>query len=132
MRDSGILHQLLGIESEKALLSHPKLGASWEGFVIEQVLAGEPHDGAWFWGTHQGAETDILLRRGDRLFGVEAKRADAPRLTPSIRIAIEDLGLDRVAIVYPGVKRFALNERVEAVPIGALAKPASLFGKARR
>jgi hypothetical protein len=132
VRDSGILHHLLGIESVKALLSHPKLGASWEGFVIEQVLAGEPHDGAWFWGTHQGAQIDLLLRRGDRLVGVKCKRADAPRLTPSIRIAIEDLGLDRVAIVYPGVKRFALNECVEAVPVRTLAKPGSLFGAARR
>jgi predicted AAA+ superfamily ATPase len=70
VRDSGLLHQLLGLETEKAVLSHPKLGASWEGFVVEQVLAIEPHDEAWFWATHQGAEVDLLLRRGDRWFGV--------------------------------------------------------------
>ena len=98
VRDSGLLHQLLGLETEKALLSHPKIGASWEGFVIEQVLAIEPHDEAFFWATHQGAEIDLILRRGDRLFGVECKRADAPRLTPSIRIALDDLGLERVAV----------------------------------
>ncbi|MFH1570090.1 MAG: ATP-binding protein, partial [Gemmatimonadota bacterium] len=67
VRDSGILHALLGIGTEKELLSHPKLGASWEGFVVEQVLAGEPHDEAYFWATHQGAEIDLVLRRGDRL-----------------------------------------------------------------
>jgi predicted AAA+ superfamily ATPase len=123
-----LLHQLLGLDSEKALLSHPKLGASWEGFVIEQVLAVEGHDEAWFWATHQGAEIDLLLRRGDRLLGVEVKRADAPRLTPSTRIAIDDLGLERVAVVYPGAKRYPLSDSVEAVPVSALATPGSLFG----
>jgi predicted AAA+ superfamily ATPase len=129
VRDSGLLHQLLGLDSEKALLSHPKLGASWEGFVIEQVLASEPHDEAWFWATHQGAEIDLLLRRGDQLLGVECKRADAPKLTPSVRIALEDLGLERVAVVYPGAKRYALGERVEAVPLTTLAEPGGLFGE---
>jgi len=127
VRDSGLFHQLLGLENEKALLSHPKLGASWEGFVIEQVLASEPHDEAWFWATHQGAEIDLLLRRGGRLLGVECKRADAPKLTPSIRIALEDLGLERVAVVYPGTKRYAVNERVEVVPLATLAEPGQLF-----
>lgn len=127
VRDSGLLHQLLGLGTEKELLSHPKLGASWEGLVIEQMLAGEPHDDAWFWATHQGAEIDLLLRRGNRLLGVECKRADAPRLTPSIRIALDDLGLERVAIVYPGTQRFAVADRVEAVPVETLAEPGRLF-----
>jgi hypothetical protein len=130
VRDSGILHYLLGLATEKALLGHPKLGASWEGFVIEQVLAVEQHDEAWFWATHQGAEIDLILRCGDRLLGVECKRADAPRLAPSIRTAIDDLGLERVAIVYPGSKRYALAKRVEAVPFEALVRRGSLFGKA--
>jgi predicted AAA+ superfamily ATPase len=129
VRDSGLLHQLLGLGTEKALLSHPKLGASWEGFVIEQVLAAEPHDEAWFWATHQGAEIDLILRRGDRLLGVECKRADAPRLTPSIRSALDELKLERVAIVYPGARRFAVADRVEAVPLVTLAKPGKVFGK---
>lgn len=129
VRDSGLLHQLLGLETEKALLSHPKVGASWEGFAIEQVLAVEPHDGAWFWATHQGAEIDLILRRGDRLLGVELKRADAPRLTPSIRIAMEDLGLERVAVVYPGAQRFALSDRVEAIPLETLDEPGRLFSE---
>lgn len=129
VRDSGLLHQLLGLGTEKELLSHPKLGASWEGFAIEQILAGEPHDEAWFWATHQGAEIDLLLRRGDRLLGVECKRADAPRLTPSIRIALSDLGLERVAVIYPGARRFALADRVEAVPIETLVDSGKLFAE---
>jgi hypothetical protein len=128
VRDSGLLHQLLGLETEKALLSHPKLGASWEGFVIEQILAAEPFDEAWFWATHQGAEIDLLLRRGERLLGVECKRADAPKITPSIRIALDDLGLERVAVVYPGSRRYPLGESVEAVPLTALAMRGALFG----
>lgn len=127
VRDSGLLHQLLGVGTEKELLSHPKVGASWEGFAIEQVLAAEPHDEAWHWATHQGAEIDLLLRRGDRLLGVECKRADVPRVTPSIRIALEDLGLERVAVLYPGARRFPLADRVEAVPLATLAQPGSLF-----
>jgi uncharacterized protein len=128
VRDSGLLHQLFGLANEKAILSHPKAGASWEGFAIEQILAKEAHDDAWFWATHQGAEIDLLIRRGDRLFGVECKRGDVPRLTPSIRSALEDLGLERVAIVYPGTQRFELADRVEAVPLAVLAGPGKLFG----
>jgi len=129
VRDSGLLHQLLGLDTTNALHNHPKLGASWEGFVIEQILAGEPHDDAYFWATHQGAEIDLILRRGDRLFGVECKRVDAPRKTPSIRIAMEDLGLQRVAVVYPGDKRYPIAERVEAVPLDTLVATGMLFAR---
>lgn len=132
VRDSGLLHQLFGLESEKSLLTHPKVGASWEGFVVEQVLATEPHDEAFFWATHQGAEIDLVLRRGDRLFGVECKRADAPRVSPSMRIALEGLGLEQIAVIYPGAKRVALAERIEAVPLETLARPGLLFGNGRR
>lgn len=127
VRDSGLLHQLLGIDTLKDLLTHLKVGSSWEGFVIEQILMSEPHDEAWFWATHQGAEIDLVLRRGGELFGIEIKRADAPRLTPSIRIALDDLGLKRVMIIYPGVKKYPLAERVEAIPFQSLADKASLL-----
>lgn len=127
VRDTGLLHQLFGLGTEKAILSHPKVGASWEGFVIEQVLAGEAHDEAYFWATHQGAEIDLILRRGDRMLGVECKRADAPRMTPSIRTALGDLGLERVAVIYPGARRFPMADQVEAVPLEALAEPGRLF-----
>ena len=127
VRDSGLLHQLLGIDGERALLSHPKVGASWEGFVIEQALATQTHDEAFFWATHQGAEIDLILRRGDRLFGIECKRADAPRLTTSLRTATADLGLERIAVLYPGQRRYALSDSVEAVPLAALADGKDLF-----
>lgn len=127
IRDAGLLHQLLGIDNAKALLDHPRVGASWEGFVIEQVLMAEPHDEAFFWATHQGAEIDLILRRGDRLLGVECKRSDAPRVTPSIRIALTDLGLDRVAVVHPGDRRYPLGEHVEAVPVSELVHRGRLF-----
>lgn len=132
MRDTGLLHELLGIEDHTALLHHPKLGASWEGFAVEQVLATEPHTEAAFWATHQGAAIDLLLRRKGKLFGVECKRVDAPRQTPSIRIALEDLQLERVAVVYPGTRRYALADRVEAVPLSALAEPGRLFDAGAR
>ncbi|MDQ3036785.1 MAG: ATP-binding protein [Myxococcota bacterium] len=131
VRDSGLLHQLLGIESAKGLANHPKVGASWEGFVIEQILMTEPHDEAYFWATHQGAEIDLILRRGDRLAGIECKRKDAPVLTRSMRIAREDLGLEQVAVIYPGAKRYPLGDGVEAVPFEALANGASLFSEER-
>jgi len=128
VRDSGLLHRLLGIDSAKTLMTHPKVGASWEGFVIEQVLAAEPHDESFFWGTHQGAEIDLVLSRGGRLLGVECKRADAPKMTKSIGVALADLRLDRIAVVYPGERRYSLDERVEAVPVGALVEARGLFG----
>ncbi len=127
VRDSGLLHQLLGIDSMKNLFSHPKVGASWEGFVIEQVLMMEPHDEVFFWATHQGAEIDLILSQGDALYGVECKRADTPRLTPSIRIALDDLKLKHVFIIYPGIQRFPLARQVEAVPLKSLAKGKSLL-----
>lgn len=130
VRDAGLLHSLLGIEAEKDLLEHPKVGASWEGFVIEQVLATERHSDATFWATHQGAEIDLMLQRGGVRLGVECKRTDAPRITPSIRIALEDLGLERVAIIYPGSKRYPLADNVEVVPLIHLAeRPGELFDR---
>jgi predicted AAA+ superfamily ATPase len=128
VRDTGLLHQLLGITTAAELYTHPKAGASWEGFAIEQVLARQPHDDAFFWATHQGAEMDLVLRRGERLLGVECKRVDAPRLTASIRIALEDLGLERVVVVYPGERRYPITDRVEALPLQELVEAPSLFG----
>lgn len=127
VRDSGLLHHLLGVGSLKSLVDHPKVGASWEGFVIEQILTAVDHDEAYFWGTHQGAEIDLVLTRGGELLGVECKRTDAPRMTPSIRVALEDLNLARVAVVYPGAKRYRLGDRVEAVPLRALCSGEQVF-----
>ena len=84
---------------------------------MEEVLAAVQPDEAYFWATHQGAEIDLVLRKDGRLLGVECKRTDAPRLTPSLRIALEDLQLERIAVVYPGSKRFSIASAVEAVPL---------------
>ncbi len=128
VRDSGLLHQLLGLRTSKELLNHPKVGLSWEGFVIEQVLMAVDHDDALFWATHQGAEIDLVLTRGSKLFGVECKRTDTPRVTRSMRTALEDLNLERVAVIYPGSRRFPLDDRVEAVPLDQLSSDTPLFG----
>lgn len=120
VRDPGLLHQLLGIRTEKELLSHPKVGSSWEGFVIEQVLAAMQPEEAFFWATHQGAEIDLLLRKDGQWLGVECKRTDAPRMTPSIRTALEELGLERIAVIYPGNKRYPITPKVEAVPLKSI------------
>ena len=92
-RDTGLLHQLLGIRSERDLLTHPKSGASWEGYIVEEVVKAVRPDQAFFWATHSGAELNLLLFKDGRRFGIECKRVDAPRLTPSMRIALEDLEL---------------------------------------
>ena len=109
------------------LLTHPKVGASWEGYVIEQVLSVEPNDGVFFWATHQGAEIDLVLQKCGKLFGVECKRADAPKLTPSIRIALENLELQKVAVLYPGTRRYSLSAQVDVVPLQTLAGDSSIF-----
>jgi len=121
VRDSGILHSLLGIRSEKELLGHPKCGASWEGYAIEEVLAAVQPEEAYFWATHQGAELDLLLLKNGKRLGVEIKRTDAPAVTPSMRIAIKDLRLERLVVLYPGAIRFPLADKVEAVPLRELA-----------
>jgi predicted AAA+ superfamily ATPase len=119
-RDSGLLHQLLGIGNEGELDRHPKCGASWEGYAVEEILKLVEPGQAHFWATHQGAELDLVMVHRGRLLGVECKRVDAPRMTPSLRIALQDLQLERIAVVYPGPHRYAMGERVEAVPLASL------------
>jgi predicted AAA+ superfamily ATPase len=115
-RDCGLLHQLLGIADRQALLSHPRCGASWEGFVLEHMLQRLQPDEAYFWATHTGAELDALLIKNGRRLGLEIKRADAPRLTPSMRHALDDLELDALWVIYPGRQRYRLHDRVEVLP----------------
>ena len=130
IRDSGLLHRLLGIQDLQSLTTHAGAGTSWEGFVIEQVLATQPHDEAWFWAVHQGAEIDLVLAHDGKLYGVEIKRTDAPRLTKSLRTAMADLELHRTAIIYPGRRRYALGSYLDVVPLAELAVQGALFGSA--
>lgn len=117
VRDAGLLHTLLGIHDLAALRGHPKLGASWEGFVLEEILGVAGERNAFFWATQSGAELDLLLLLGSRRIGVEVKFADAPRATKSMAIAAEDLGLEALYVVHPGDVRYRLNERTEALPL---------------
>lgn len=129
IRDSGLLHYLLGIRNEQELLLHPRSGASWEGFVIEETIKAILPEETYFWATHSGAELDLLLIKNGRRIGVECKRVDAPRLIPSMRIAMEDLELSRLLVIYPGLHPYSLDKNIQAVPLAALAKePSSLFG----
>jgi hypothetical protein len=120
LRDSGLLHALLGVANQLDLEHHPKVGASWEGYAVEEVLKALQPDEAYFWATYSGAELDLLLFQRGRRIGVECKRADAPALTPSMRIAVNDLKLDALLVVYPGDKRYSLAARVDAVPLAHL------------
>ena len=122
-RDTGLLHELLAIADPAALLRHPRGGASWEGFALDQVLRIARPDQAYFWATHAGAELDLLMFKDGQRVGVEFKRSDAPTLTPSMRIALADLELHRLYVVYPGGRRYQLAERVEVVPLAALLPP---------
>lgn len=117
VRDTGILHALLSLESGADVLGHHKAGASWEGFVIEQVLGLLRVRDAYFWGTHQGAELDLLVSIRGKRVGFEAKLADAPTMTKSMRIASEDLRLTHLFVVHPGSHSYTLGNRTEALSI---------------
>jgi hypothetical protein len=123
LRDSGLLHQLLGVRTSDELLRHPRLGASWEGYVLEQVLQQMQPDEAYFWGTHAGAELDVLMMMRGRRVGIEIKRADAPKLTPSMRIALDDLRLDELIVIYPGEREYSLADNVRVVPLTTYLHP---------
>ena len=119
-RDTGLLHAMLGVRQFAQLLAHPLSGASWEGFALEQVLRIAQPDQAYFWATHQGAELDLLMFKDQQRIGVEFKRSDAPSLTASMRMALNDLQLNKLYVVYPGHQRYALAPSVEVVPLKAL------------
>jgi hypothetical protein len=122
LADSGLLHALLEIETRSQLERHPKVGASWEGFLIEtviQLLRVQP-DRCYFWATHTGAELDLLVFSGRKRLGFEFKRTSTPKLTPSMRSALEDLRLTRLDLVHAGPESFPLAPRVRAVAAGRL------------
>lgn len=131
VRDSGLLHALLGVRSSRDLEMHAKVGASWEGYAVEEILKAVEPDEAYYWATHQGAELDLLLFKNGRRIGVECKRADAPTITKSMRVALDDLKLDELRIVYPGERRYALAGNVEVVPLARIAQGGSRKGSPR-
>jgi uncharacterized protein len=122
VRDTGLLHSLLGITNQRDLENHPKVGASWEGYAVEEVLKSFGPDEAYYWATYNGAELDLLLFKNGRRIGIECKRADAPALTPSMRTALADLKLDHLYVLYPGDKTYPLGKKVDVMPLAKFVK----------
>ena len=129
LRDSGILHALLQVASLHDLQGHPKIGASWEGFALEQLLTLLDTRDAYYWATHAGAELDLLVLRGGKRYGFEFKYADAPTPTRSMRVAIEDLRLDHLWVVHPGSKSWPVDEKITVRPLQGIDALVASLGR---
>ncbi len=123
LRDSGILHHLLGLGEMLELRTHPRYGASWEGFALEQCLIAHGEREAYFYGTQRGAELDLLLLRRGRRWGFEFKCTDAPKTTKSMHVALDDLKLEHLWVVYPGSLRYEMTEKITALPLREIGHP---------
>ncbi len=130
VRDTGLLHELLEIGSLHALGGHPKIGPSWEGFVIEQILTLLGERNAYFWATHSGAELDLLLIRGGKRWGVEVKYTDAPTMSRSMHVAMETLKLEHLWVVHAGASAYPVGERVQALPMSQVGELVRRVGHA--
>jgi predicted AAA+ superfamily ATPase len=122
LRDTGLLHSLLNISSMTELWGHPRLGASWEGFTIEQILSVLRTKEVYFWATKGGAELDLLFFSGGKRFGVECKFKEAPQVTKSMHSALADLSLDHLWVVYPGTLRYPAHEKITLLPLSEIAR----------
>ena len=122
IRDSGIFHSLLGVNSFEDLQFHPKLGPSWEGFALETIIreysAGQEE--SYFWSAYGRAELDLMILRGSKRIGLEIKHTDKPRITRSLRTAGAELKIDELFIVYPGKERFPLDKNIQAIGLSVL------------
>ncbi len=126
IRDSGIMHTLLQINTMADLQGHPKLGSSWEGFCLELVLGGVGTRDVYFWATHAGAELDLLATVAGKRYGFEFKYADAPGSSRSMHTAIKDLGLEHLWVVYPGRQEYDIDEKISAIPVDLIHRLAIL------
>lgn len=122
VKDSGLLHGLLNLRTLQDLEAHPKVGASWEGFAIDQIIRqlGAADEECYFWATHGGAELDLFVVRGRKRIGFEIKRTMAPNVTPSMRTAITDLGLAQLHVVHAGHDSFPLAKKIQAIAMERL------------
>lgn len=130
LTDSGVLHTLLGLESREDLLGHPKVGASWEGFAIGEVIAhldARPEE-CFFWKLHSGAELDLLIVRGNQRRGFELKLTSSPRVTPSMRSALEELSLEELVVIHAGAESYPLTPRIRAVALARLREDVPTLG----
>jgi hypothetical protein len=125
VRDSGVLHALLQLGTLAELQSHPKLGAAWEGFAVEQIVGWLDTRDAYYWATHGGAELDLLVRIAGKNYGFEFKYADAPGTSRSMHIALDDLALEHLWVVYPGRQEYALDSRISVLPVDSLPRLAA-------
>lgn len=122
LRDSGLLHNLLGLPDMHSLLGHPKVGASWEGYVLEQVQQIAHPGEVYFWATHGGAELDFFFMQGGRRYGIEVKYSEAPKITRSMRIAQENLGLEHLWVIYLGDHSYPVDENITVWPLNRLSE----------
>ena len=132
VRDTGLLHALLTLESADEVAGHPKVGASFEGFAVEQVAGAFEAAGAYFWATHGGAELDLLVMQGGRRYGFECKLSDAPGTTRSMRVALAVLELEHLWVVYPGHEAYPLDDRISVLPIAGVPALARSLGVGAR
>ena len=130
IKDSGLVHRLLGLRTRHELLGHPKAGASWEGFALESVIRrlGADSDECFFWGVHTGAELDLLISRGGRRWGFEMKLSDAPRVTRSMRSVLDVLGLERLDVIHAGSKTWPMGERIRALALRRVLRDLTPLG----
>ncbi len=119
-RDSGLLHSLLEITDKHNVLGHPKAGASWEGFVIEQVLRLVRPNQAYFWATHNGAEIDLLYTFEGKNYGIEVKLNEAPKITASMHTALSELDLKHLWVIYPGKEAYPTHEQISVLPVSQI------------
>ena len=128
VRDTGLLHALLTLETHDQVAGHPKVGASFEGFAVEQIAGAFEAGGAYFWATHAGAELDLLVMQDGRRYGFECKLSDAPGTTRSMRVALTALELDHLWVVYPGHEAYPLDDRISVLPVGGVPALARSLG----
>ena len=132
LRDSGLLHSLLSLPDLHSLMGHPRVGASWEGFALEQVLQAVQPSEAFFWSTHNGAEIDLFFLYRGRRYAIEVKFSEAPKVTRSMRIALNDLRLDHLWIIYPGQHRYPVHEKITVCPLRDVMNLPGLAGERNR
>jgi uncharacterized protein len=120
LQDSGLLHSLLEIRDRRTLLGHPKLGASWEGFALDQITRHFQIRTPYFWATHAGAELDLLVTIEGRRYGFECKYQDAPGTSRPMHIALAELRLEHLFVIYPGAKAYPLQEKISVVPLAQM------------
>lgn len=122
LRDTGVLHALLQLRSLTDVQSHPKLGASWEGFALEQVIGALESRDLYFWATQAGAELDLMARIQSKRYGFEFKYADAPGTTRSMHIAVHDLSLEHLWVIYPGHQEYSLDNKISVIPLDSIPR----------